>query len=168
MKELLYDTFNQLNASIRSQMEEYHPMMIGSLPFIDALQSLLDTLTQHSTVSAILDCDKSVFLVDPYNTLIYRIIHELTVNALKHSNATKIWVLLTLEHDVITLKVSDNGIGFDMSACKQAKHRGLASIQEQVSFLEGSMSIETVTGVGTKILITMPMRGESSYESLVN
>lgn len=168
MKELLYDTLNQLNASIRSQMEEYHPMMISSLPFIDALQSLLDTLTQHSTVSAILDCDKSVFLVEPYNTLIYRIIHELTVNALKHSNATKIWVLLTLEHDVITLKVSDNGIGFDMSACKQAKHRGLASIQEQVSFLEGSMSIETGTGVGTKILITMPMRGESSYESLVN
>ena len=95
-------------------------------------------------------------------------IRELVTNGLKHSNATKIWVLLMQEHGTISLKVSDNGTGFETLSYRQSEHRGLASIQEQVSLLDGVMTIQSSPETGTQIMITMPMRGEDSYESFIS
>ena len=106
-------------------------------------------------------CDKDVFLVEPYNVLIYRMIKELVTNALKHSSATTIDVLLMQEDGRITLKVTDNGIGFKPFTYKSGSHQGLASIGEQVSLLDGT------TGGGTAVVISMPMNGGDSYENFV-
>lgn len=168
IQQLLYDTLGELNASIRSQMQAYHPSLPKSLTLKENIQNLLDTLTEHSPASAILDCSDTVFLVEPYNILVYRMIRELVTNGVKHSNATKIWVLLMQEHGSISLKVSDNGTGFDTLSCRHSEHQGLSSIQEQVSLLNGAMTIQSSPGTGTQIMITMPMRGEDSYESFIS
>ena len=114
-----------------------------------------------------LDCDKDVFLVEPYNVLIYRMIKELVTNALKHSSATTIDVLLMQEDGRITLKVTDNGIGFKPFTYKSGSHQGLASIGEQVSLLDGTMNIQPANGGGTAVVISMPMNEGDSYENFV-
>ncbi len=168
IQQLLYDTLGELYTSIRSQMQAYHPPLLKSLTLKENIQSLLDTLTENSPVSTVLDCSDTVFLVEPYNILVYRMIRELVTNVLKHSYATKIWVLLMQEHGTISLKVSDNGTGFETLSYRQPEHQGLASIQEQVGLLNGVMAIQSHSGTGTQITITMPMRGEDSYESFIS
>lgn len=167
VQQLIYDTLGELNATIRSQMQAYHPTLLKSLTLKENIQTLIDTLTEKHPAIVILDCSDTVFLVEPYNILIYRMIRELVTNALKHSGASKIRVLLTQEHGVISLKVSDDGKGFETAYCQGCNHRGLASIQEQVSLLDGAMNIESAAESGTQITITMPMRGEDSYESFI-
>ena len=94
-------------------------------------------------------------------------IKELVTNALKHSSATTIDVLLMQENGRITLKVTDNGIGFKPFTYKSGSHQGLASIGEQVSLLDGTMNIQPATGGGTAVVISMPMNGGDSYENFV-
>ena len=167
IRRLLLDTLTELNASIRFQMQTYHPNLVKSLTLKENIQNLLDSMEENHSANICLDCDKDVFLVEPYNVLIYRMIKELVTNALKHSSATTIDVLLMQENGRITLKVTDNGIGFKPFTYKSGSHQGLASIGEQVSLLDGTMNIQPATGGGTAVVISMPMNGGDSYENFV-
>ena len=167
IRRLLLDTLAELNASIRFQMQTYHPNLVKSLTLKENIQNLLDSMEENHSANICLDCDKDVFLVEPYNVLIYRMIKELVTNALKHSSATTIDVLLMQENGRITLKVTDNGIGFKPFTYKSGSHQGLASIGEQVSLLDGTMNIQPATGGGTAVVISMPMNGGDSYENFV-
>ena len=168
VKQLLLDTLTELNSSIRFQMQGYHPTLIKSLTLKENIQSLLDSLSENNSATIRLDCDADIFLVEPYNMLIYRMIKELTTNALKHSAATTISVLLIQENGRITLKVTDNGKGFQPFIHQTGTHQGLASIEEQVSLLNGTMNIKPAAGGGTMIAISMPMNRGDSYESFIS
>ena len=83
------------------------------------------------------------------------------------SLATRIDIRLQQENDIIILQVSDNGAGFSTPPDDQSIHHGLASIQEQVSFLNGKMTIKENPEGGTKVSIFIPMKGDESYASFI-
>lgn len=168
VQQILYDTLGKLNTSIRAQMQGYHPTMPKTMTLKENIQTLLDSLAENTNTSILLHCNDTLFLVEPYNYIFYRMIQELLTNALKHSEASRIRVLLMQEHEIITLKVSDNGIGLQPDFCPGPGHRGLSSIQEQVSLLNGKIEIHSAPQSGTQISVTMPMRGEDSYESFIS
>lgn len=168
IRQLLGDTLGELSSSIRLQMQAYHPDLIKSLTLKENIQHLLDTLKGNQNVTIRLDCENDLFLVDPYNLLVYRMIKELVTNSLKHSFATQICVTLIQENGRISLNVTDDGTGFRPFSPQNTSHHGLASIQEQVCLLNGTMDIRDAAGGGTEISITMPMNGEESYESFID
>jgi len=81
--------------------------------------------------------------------MIYRIIHELVNNALKHSGASDILVQIVQDSDSISLIVQDNGCGFDISA--ESKGMGLQNIRSRVESYKGVMLIDSRKGEGTEI-----------------
>ena len=167
IQQLLEDTLRKLTSSIRSQMQAYHPKLLKNLTFKENLQSVLDSISNDSDTLIVLDCKDDIFLVEPYTMLICRFARELAVNALKHSHATRIDVKLQQENDMIILQVSDNGAGFSPPPDDHSIHHGLASIQEQVSFLNGKMTIKENPEGGTNVSIFIPMKGDESYASFV-
>lgn len=84
---------------------------------------------------------------------IYRTAQEAINNAQKHSNATRIEVLLDYSRDdSIILKVNDNGVGAD-----EIKNGfGLIGIQERVRLLNGSAEISNKPGKGFLVKIVVP------------
>ena len=167
VQQLLDDTLRKLTSSIRSQMQAYHPKLLKNLTFKENLQSVLDSITNDSNTTVALECKDDIFLVEPYTMLICRFARELTVNALKHSHATRIEVKLQQEHDMIALQVSDNGDGFSVTADNPSPHHGLSSINEQVAFLNGHMTIKANPEGGTSVDIQILMKGDESYASFV-
>jgi len=167
IQQLLEDTLRKLTSSIRSQMQAYHPKLLKNLTFKENLQSVLDSITNDSDTLIALDCKDDIFLVEPYTMLICRFARELAVNALKHSHAARIDVRLQQENDMIILQVSDNGAGFSTPPEDHSIHHGLASIQEQVSFLNGKMTVKENPDGGTNVSIFIPMKGDESYARFV-
>ena len=167
VQRLLDDTLRKLTSSIRSQMQAYHPKLLKNLTFKENLQSVLDSITNDSNTTITLECKDDIFLVEPYTMLICRFARELTVNALKHSHATRIEVKLQQEHDMIALQVSDNGDGFSVTTDNPSPHHGLSSINEQVAFLNGHMTIKANPEGGTSVDIQILMKGDESYASFV-
>lgn len=170
MKELIVDTLDRLNDSIREQMQRCHPVLLSTLTYKENLQYLMDMVLDSMCdrpCCAVLECDDTLFLVEPYSVMVYRMIQELITNSLKHGKPEELRVTLLQEEKNIVVKVEDNGTGFDCREYLHEEHKGLDSIQEQVGLLGGSINITSMPGKGTHIVITITMRGEESYECFV-
>ena len=88
---------------------------------------------------------------------IMRIVRELSVNAVRHGEATSIWVAGSVDGDKLLFSVKDNGSGFDPDNCPSAAqgHFGLVGIRERVDVFEGEMKIASEIGHGSKITIIL-------------
>ncbi|RUT68369.1 hypothetical protein D0817_21845 [Flavobacterium cupreum] len=82
---------------------------------------------------------------------IYRIIQEGIQNINKYSRAEKCYVMLLKTGDKITIRIWDNGIGFNVEKVKQGI--GLKNINERTKALNGELKITSSTGNGTTIEI---------------
>lgn len=172
VKEIIVETLDNLNNSIREEMQEYHPIMLQTLTIKENLNNLLDMIkeTYHRkriTISFI--CGDNLFLVDPYNLILYRMLRELVTNAFKHSKCRQIGVLLSQNKEKIELVVEDDGIGLDNIDKIDIKvHKGLASIKEQIRLLGGNIHITPSKPSGLCVTIQITMRGDNSYEYFIN
>ena len=93
---------------------------------------------------------------------ILRIIRELTVNAIRHGQATAIRIAGAVEGDRLKFSVKDNGCGFDPDNCPNDEqgHYGLLGIRERINTFEGQLKIESAPGQGTKATIEIKMPRE--------
>lgn len=89
--------------------------------------------------------------------MLYLVTHELVNNALKHANADNIEVQLLQDEQQISITVSDDGCG--MSKETVDRGMGLNNIKERIAVYSGRMSVDSVQGEGTEILITLPYKG---------
>lgn len=170
--EMIVKTLDNLNLSIRVQMQEYHPTILKSLTLKENYSNLLEMIQQKYGMKDIdisFKCNENLFLVEPYHLVIYRILKELVTNAFKHSKCSKLVLSLTQENDKIELIVEDNGIGLMMNEdFVPNNHRGLNSIKEQLLLLNGKMTISAYNPSGLCVAIVIPMKGDDSYQYFIN
>ena len=90
------------------------------------------------------------------------IIRELVSNAIRHGRATKIRVAGEYHDGTLSFSVSDNGCGFDPAGCAGPSqgHFGLVGVRERAERLDGTVSIESTPGKGTKVSVALKL-GES-------
>ncbi len=87
-----------------------------------------------------------------YELMLYRILQELSQNAIKHAHASQILVQLNYTGSMLSLTVEDNGIGFKEGS-PQGEGIGIKNIRSRVSSLNGTMEISSNLGVGSTIYI---------------
>ena len=87
--------------------------------------------------------------------MIYRIMHELVSNALKHAAASHILVQIVRESNRIALTVQDDGCGFEPSA--ESRGMGLANIRTRVAAYDGSLLEDSKVGVGTEVSVELQL-----------
>lgn len=172
VKEIIVKTLDNLNISIRDEMQEYHPVILKNITMKENLINLIDTIkeTYHrKNINISFTCVDDLFLVQPYNLIIYRIIKELVKNSFKHSKCNNIWIFLSQKNESIKLVLEDDGIGLkNIDDVDPRIHKGLNSIQEQIQLLGGNFDITSRNSTGLRITIEMTMKGDSSYEYFIN
>ncbi|HKG07836.1 MAG TPA: PAS domain-containing protein [Pedobacter sp.] len=91
---------------------------------------------------------------------VFRIVQELMLNVVKHSGSTNGKVSIQILRGKVHIEVEDNGKG--MPAMNgNVSGIGLASIGSKVKLLNGSVSIDSVPGYGTKVVVSLPLNGHS-------
>ncbi len=90
---------------------------------------------------------------------VYRIIQEAINNALKHSDADKITLIVGTKNDKCYININDNGKGFnfDNKSEQEDKHFGLSIMKERINLLHGVILINTDIEKGTEINIEIPL-----------
>lgn len=78
-------------------------------------------------------------LDDEEATHFYRIVQELLQNAIKHSQASEVFLQTVIKGNTITLSFEDNGKGFDV----KKKGKGLLGIMNRVEVLNAEFNIES-------------------------
>ena len=105
--------------------------------------------------------DDQIYPMDSHlRFLIFRSIRELLHNVVKHARATEVEVGLHLIKDKLEISVKDNGVGFtyipEMLRLKNSGF-GLFTIQDRVESLGGDVEIQSSPGLGTSILLKVPL-----------
>ena len=88
----------------------------------------------------------------------YRITQECVSNIVKHSRAKNAQVFIKKVENQISVKISDDGIGFvsnDEEFTEKRVGFGLKGIEERVRMLNGKLEIQSKNDVGTTILIDL-------------
>ena len=86
---------------------------------------------------------------------LYRVLQESLQNINKYANASNIVVEFKRDGDEIRLKITDDGIGFEINGKK--KGIGLQNMLSRVNECNGVFDIKSKKGKGTSIIITLPI-----------
>jgi ligand-binding sensor domain-containing protein/signal transduction histidine kinase len=86
-----------------------------------------------------------------------RIAQEALANAVRHAQASTIHVDLTYTDSSVTLRVADDGTGFEQQASRSATHFGLDTMRERAEQMGGRFRLTTTTGLGTEVETTIPV-----------
>ena len=96
------------------------------------------------------------------SVLVFRAVRELVTNIVKHAKATRAKVSLRSVRRMLEVGVEDNGQGFDTSRLGHHSASGggfgLFSIREQLERAGGNMRIDSTSGRGTRIMLTVPLQ----------
>lgn len=115
--------------------------------FCNALNNQASVVVKFSFFGSFKRLDNNLEIV------VFRVIQELTNNALKHSKAEAIHVQLIQEDNRISASVQDNGFGFDLSRVDESKSSGLRNIRSRVMSMGGQFHLDTSVGKGTEAII---------------
>ena len=90
---------------------------------------------------------------------VLRIVRELTLNAIRHGNASVVKIAGSTENGRLLFSVSDDGCGFDTGAVpgRPQGHFGIAGIRERVGQLGGSFMLTSQPGGGTVGRVEIPI-----------
>lgn len=99
-------------------------------------------------------------------TALYRIVQEALTNVVKHAQARNVSVLLERRGRAVVAVVEDDGRGFDVAEVRRSqgedKGLGLIGIEERASLLGGTLTVESRPGMGTTVVVEIPLEPEGS------
>jgi signal transduction histidine kinase len=157
---LLNLTIGAASKNLRGVIGRLRNSPIGVQGLASTLRRLgkdLETQTRIRISQSIED----VHVPDPTLQLtVYQVAKEALTNAVRHSRATQIQVLLSQDVDAIRLSVEDNGVGFDPSSSHQ-DHFGLLIMRERAEAAGGVLMIDSRFGEGTIVAARFPLGMDS-------
>jgi signal transduction histidine kinase len=91
-----------------------------------------------------------------------RIAQEAVTNSLKHADASKIVISLEYTPEAITLRIEDDGRGFDADGLLvDDGHFGLRSLQRRADKMNAELTVKSVPGDGTCVEVIIPSRNHA-------
>jgi two-component system, NarL family, sensor histidine kinase UhpB len=142
----------------RSMLDRLRPMALGHVPLNEILDQLVrERSRQYSQISFSFTAGKLLRSYgDSIDLTIYRCMQESLTNAIRHAQAKH--VTINLSHaDAearLLLVVRDDGCGMDPG---MPTGFGIRGMQERVEGLGGRYVVESETGRGTCVRITVPV-----------
>jgi len=149
----------QVENHLRQYSHELRPTILDDLGWIPAIQFLAQGVSKRANLRIQIKTTVTGRLPPPIETALYRIVQEALANAAKHSKATQVRIRVGRTKGVLHCSIEDNGRGFDAPALRSNSRRnglGLIAMQERLNGIGGTLSIDSVRGRGTRLLIQLP------------
>jgi signal transduction histidine kinase len=94
---------------------------------------------------------------------LYRMVQESTTNAIRHANASEVTISMIWLPEILTLRVADNGKGFDFPSQENKSHGrhglGLYSLENRASLLGATLMFTANIPKGTLLTVHLPFHG---------
>ena len=130
------------------------PSMLDDLGLVAALEWQGREVSRHSEMEVTVESgDLPDHLPEDYKTCIYRIVQEALNNAVRHAGARNAKVIVGRVGDNISVRVSDDGQGFD---ARRTRGLGILGMEERAKRLGGTFSVESQPGQATIMKADLP------------
>lgn len=154
VRTTIQEAIGQLNQSMESLRRFIYELRPRSVPFSQRCARMADRLSRQFDVPVEVDCDDLVGVDEVVTEQIERIIREALANALRHAEPSSVFVKVEHRHDVISVRIRDDGIGFDVGF--EHEGMGLDSMRARAERLGGTLGLFSEPGSGTTVTLTVP------------
>ena len=147
---------------IRTMIFDLFPTVLDDQGLVPAMLWYADHFTRQTNISiSVYGVPGSLGLVESQKIYMFRSFKELLHNAWKHAGTKEIVATVKKKDDHVRLTIDDDGRGFDPASIKNTSRKfrgiGLISIKQWVTAMNGTMSIESQPGKGTRVVIDIPL-----------
>jgi PAS domain S-box-containing protein len=137
------------------------PTMLDHLGLVPALRSFAQSRLEPAGVRVTVEESPAPRrLPAEVETALFRAVQEAITNIARHAAARNVHISFDFEATKITVRIEDDGIGFDMVEAtlspNSGRGLGLMGMRERVEVLGGEIDIDTAPGYGVKIRICVP------------
>lgn len=157
--EVVNKALHECVDELRNLIYDLRPMSLDDIGFKDTIAKCINKLSANTDINIILNMDN--LIEDNIDSVIqisvFRIIHELTTNSIKHSEGQNIRIDIYNEGDKLIIKHVDDGKGYvipNSELSDVSTGFGLAIIKERVKLLNGDIKCEHENG--TINIISIP------------
>lgn len=151
---------SECSVLLRDVVRELHPEVLARSGLNAAITTLAENLSARSGI--VIEVNAATWPTDHRTELdyvLYGAARETLTNAVKHAEATTIWVDLEQHDEWATLRISDDGVGIDEERLARALedgHIGMASTRMKVLAAGGRFDVRP-TSPGTEVTVAIPL-----------
>ncbi len=135
-------------AELRELARGIHPAVLSER----GLAPALDGLISRAPLPVTLEAETQQRLPEPVESAAYFVVSEALANVAKYSGATHATVRVRRENRRVTVDVNDDGVG----GADAARGSGLRGLADRVAALDGTLSLESPPGRGTRLHAEIP------------
>lgn len=164
----LSDRVKELSSAVHELSHRLHPAKLEQLGLVTSLRGLCNELSHVHGLGLELAAEQVPSSI-PVDTALclYRIAQEALRNVVKHSGARHARVELRGGPDAISLRVSDDGSGFEPDSAAGKEGLGLVSMRERLRLVGGEITVDSRPAGGARIDVRAPLvpsavRGEGT------
>lgn len=154
---------NQTINNLRLLSHNLRPPGLDVYGLDAALEGLCQDLQAHTATRVVYHGAELPGLPDLSALALYRFAQEALTNAIKHAKPTEIQVDLSINLDEVTVKVTDNGTGFEppnLEISLPTQGSGLVGMVERLEMTNGYLTIDSSPGTGSQLTAVVPLTTE--------
>lgn len=144
----------------RTIMMELSPPILQQSGLVQAVRWWAGVIREKHGLDVAVTSEGTLGRFDPdVEATAFQGVKELLQNTIKYARATQVGVNIACGGDRLQITVADDGVGFDPAAIEQSESGGfgLFGIRERVSYIAGSLVIDSAPGKGTRSTIALPV-----------
>ena len=156
----LHGTVQRAIERLRHLLFELRPTALDRDGLVAALRLYLEHIAAETGLGTTLDADGLMTEPQPdLRATLFRLAQEALANVRKHAAATRIGVGISTLGAGVSLRVSDDGEGFDPAVLTDPEpgHLGLATMMERAEVAGGWCRVSSAPGVGTTVEFWLPL-----------
>jgi signal transduction histidine kinase len=159
LKQLRTDIDNMMEQT-RQLVRDLRPPLLDEIGFVISLKELVESKAEHDIEITLSVHGKERRLPEHVETALFRIAEEALTNAKRHSQATRIEVVVEFTAEKVHLQVSDNGVGLALPTRRELVSQrkfGILDMSERAQVVGGSLRIKSAVSKGMSITVTVPV-----------
>lgn len=148
-------TLDEVVYHVRNISRDLQPDVLERQGLIGAVNDFIQGVLLRRNIEIDLKFNTDISHLTPDTELaIYRIIQESVNNTIKYARATHIKIEIELNGDTFWLKISDNGIGFNLAQVEnRSSGIGLLNMQIRADQVNATLEVSSEIGEGTTITV---------------
>lgn len=162
----LKETVRQTLDEVRKIIYDLRPMSLDDIGLMPTIRKHLDKFKEETGIKIEFHATEMKEEVDKIIQLaIFRILQEIMNNVKKHSKADLMKLQIAFGSKYLSIKVTDDGVGFDYEETldrvkREGQSYGLLGLKSRVEDLHGSLKVNSEMGKGTSYYVKIPISKE--------
>jgi signal transduction histidine kinase len=154
----IIERIDQTANTVRRIATKLRPSVLDQLGLAAALEWQGQEFGARTGIPVSMDVSADgAAIPDDLGSSAFRILQESLTNVARHAKATRVTIRLSQTAALLTLQISDDGVGCTPTCFEGTRSLGLIGMRERALACGGELSISGAPGRGTTVLLRVPL-----------